>query len=475
MVLSLQKWYNSTLKETDVNVNKEIVCEHGYLKPVENKVKITEMLWQYLLTQFPASTPFSISEYNCSICTKAMNDTLKDDEEKKSNKIEEKNLLNDVYKKQYLFTNCLKPDKVYYMLSRQWVTDWKKFINTNNAPFPRTIDNQAFVTCQDLSGLDDQSQNSTKVGNNNKIENTNLYLAFDPVEDQQLFYIVEERDWMNLVNIYNGGPPITIMKTGQTFVTDPPTNSDLIAKRKIDDSISETDFKMGTVTVTYKARGKKGALVNKNLKVKTNADTQVDKFKLQIFEVSDFIPIQQTLYFNKIKLENHKTLFSYGIKENSVVELEISEGDANDDMSWTDVFNVHENAIEEGFKGSVLHDSGSLSSSSSAIKSNNNKTNNNSPQPSSPSPINNNNNNKNNNNSPQLSSSMPMKLEPAYWACSLCTVHNFDMKADTCDTCGTQKVVKTNNKKQDIWKCKHCTLDNNVSETKCGACDEPRK
>jgi hypothetical protein len=470
----LSKWQASNLKAADTDINKDLVCEHGFLKPVDTKAKISELLWQYLYNQFPDSHTFSMTENDCPKCSKEKRETAILGETIKNHKADEKTVYMDVFKKQYLLTTCLKPQKTYYMLPRTWVSEWKKYVSNLNSPAPGEIDNQPYVTFSDLAehveNAEDQLNKSANIEASNNDDLPPMFLAYDPVEDQALFYIVEESDWTGLHNIYGGGPAITIMKTGQNrFITFPPTNEDVIAQKKIEDSHNETNFTMGTVTVTYKGRGKKNSVVNKNLKVKTNADTLVDTFKLQIFEVGDIDPISQTLFFNKTKLENHKSLSYYGIKENSVIELEIGEG--NEDATWTDVFNVHENAIEEGFKGSVLHDSGSLSSSNSKNNSQEQSLSTSSPakSPSLGRPINNDNNNNNNNAKPSA--------EP-FWTCGICTVHNHDLKSVECDTCGAprkpKEAVKVEN---NLWKCDACTFDNEMKSTKCACCDanKPRK
>jgi hypothetical protein len=469
----LAKWNASNLKENDTNINKELICEHGLLKPVEHKAKVSTLLWDYLSNEFPESRAFPMTENECAQCSQVKRESVLFDESLKSTKLDEKNLYNDVFKKQYLFPNCLKPEKTYYMIPKNWAQDWKKYVNSPTAPHPGIIDNQFFI------GFDNEVEHGD--------HELPMFLNLDPVEDQLSFYIIEENDWKGLIQIYGGGPAITIMKSGQKFITSPPTNDTLITQRKIDDSNRETNFQMGTISVTYKAKGgKKNALVTKNLKVKTNAGTTVDTFKLQIFEVAEIDPACQSLFFNKTKLQNHKTLAFYGVKENSTIELEIGEG--NDDASWTDVFNVHEHqhSIEEGFKGSVLHDTGSLSSSNNI---HNTKSAQDSPSTSlpksparsntsnnSPSNNNNNNNNNNKNNNNTNNNNNNNNLEQPYWACATCTVHNYEMDADTCGVCGdgrpkeATKVVT----KPDIWNCGSCTLENDIKETNCGACDEPR-
>jgi ubiquitin C-terminal hydrolase len=485
----LTKWNVSNLKDTDTNVNKELTCEHGFLKPVDHKAKISDQLWKYLSEQYPESRAFPTTEVDCHQCSQVKRENFLQDENLKSTKLDEKNNYFDVFKKQHLFPSCLKPDRTYYMIPKDWATVWKKYVGSVVAPHPGEIDNQHFVTFSDSHAIEnaedvtmDQLKTSTSNISSSHDDLPPMFLAFDPVEDANHFYIIEEKDWNGLHAIYGGGPAITIVKSGQKFITSPPFNDDIINQRKIRDSDRETSFTNGTVAVQYKVKGKKGGVATRNLKVKTNADTLVDTFKLQIFEIAEIDPVCQTLFFNKTKLENHKTLAFYQIKENSIVVLEIGEG--NDDATWTDVFNVHENSYEEGFKGSVLHDSGSLSSSNSLQNTKNNSaqdspssslpksparsnTNNNSPSNT------NNNNNKNNYNN-NKNNAKNNSSEPLFWACGMCTVHNTDLKANSCDTCGTPR-QQTKAKVADVWKCGFCTLENDLKETKCVACDKPRK
>eukprot|EP01123_Difflugia_compressa_P012312 TRINITY_DN5213_c0_g1_i1.p1 TRINITY_DN5213_c0_g1~~TRINITY_DN5213_c0_g1_i1.p1 ORF type:complete len:228 (-),score=41.61 TRINITY_DN5213_c0_g1_i1:89-700(-) len=193
----------------------------------------------------------------------------------------------------------------------------------------------------------------------------------------------------------------------------------------------ENDFVNVVKRETDGLRRSQRLAVKDSLKIRTNASTTLEMFKIQILDMCSLPVTSQNLFYQEKFLDDDtKRLSDYGIRARDTIHLEILEIPSNS----TDGISSPLSTPEEGFKGSTLQGNHSENS---------------------------------NNNNTDYTFTEETEVEHPGWTCANCTFRNQDMSTTTCAVCEHER----NSTK---WMCPQCTYLNYNHMSKCNVCQYKR-
>lgn len=263
------------------------------------------------------------------------------------------------------FPTNIDESKRIFLLSKDWVSDWKKYIeNLDRGDPPSLLDNTAFL-CADHSQL--------------KYDVTGFIaakLGHVQVSDNDVpFCFLEQEHWNNLLAKYGCDKSVPLSLAFKSkpenpaefdFALLPPVCLDCAKKQQIVDEEQRLSYKATTLTIEIlpekkeeesapqptfavfnsKRRKNKGRRSNasgsryapqqtryhlrgrveevKTIKIENvSCDQTLQLLKLQIFEQTEIVPFQQSLSYKGTALEgDDKTLYQLKIEPMSTLQLD---------------------------------------------------------------------------------------------------------------------------------------------------------
>uniref|UniRef100_A0A6B2KXB1 Ubiquitin carboxyl-terminal hydrolase n=1 Tax=Arcella intermedia TaxID=1963864 RepID=A0A6B2KXB1_9EUKA len=398
------------------NANGRLVCAHEDIKiNYANQCdKISPIVWEYILEDYPSSTEIPKGTKPCQVC------------EAEAAEIRKKNIEEEEVKStiRYQFANLNKTVKFdianthagrHYLISKDWYESWKQYLDKKNELPPDNLDNSIFIS--------------------------EGFLCYDPSEEH-VFAFISAEDWVALKHIYGETNDIYVDKKIEKVLLEnnshkkghgtvhkdvprleyfPGISALEIEKRRFQEGERRKNFEnevVYVVTIDNKARRSMRIALKGAAQITTSATTTLEFFKLQICEEIYVPPLLQKLYFNDGVLEDlSKTLQEYGISAGDSVKLEIL---SEDEVSNVDVFESYQTARsnpEEGFKGSHLQGSPTNEATSEE------------------------------------------------WTCLACSFSHNTNDTKICCSCGHDS---------DYWACKKCTFLNPNTSSTCNICESTK-